>query len=308
MNNPLFVFIKVMKAKHLYSYIFLLSSALLWGGSFVLTKYLLDSYSPVSIIFFRLLFTSILSVALCLLFFKKQFFLQKGDLRYFLILALFEPFLYFLFETYSLQTCAPSVVSVIIATIPLFVSLVAVLFFKETFSRLNFLGVVISVLGIVVMILPEFQESAVGGWGILLAFGAVLAAVGYNGAIKKIPERYNPFVIVTWQNLLGLFYFLPLFFLLNSGNALEAQMAAFSNPQNVIYLLVLAFFCSTLAFVFNVSAIRVLGIARANVFTNFIPVATAFISFLLLGEAITLYKMAGIAIVILGIFMVQRRK
>lgn len=297
-----------MKAKHLYSYIFLLSSALLWGGSFVLTKYLLDSYSPVSIIFFRLLFTSILSVALCLLFFKKQFFLQKGDLRYFLILALFEPFLYFLFETYSLQTCAPSVVSVIIATIPLFVSLVAVLFFKETFSRLNFLGVVISVLGIVVMILPEFQESAMGGWGILLAFGAVLAAVGYNGAIKKIPERYNPFVIVTWQNLLGLFYFLPLFFLLNSGNALEAQMAAFSNPQNVIYLLVLAFFCSTLAFVFNVSAIRVLGIARANVFTNFIPVATAFISFLLLGEAITLYKMAGIAIVILGIFMVQRRK
>lgn len=297
-----------MKAKHLYSYIFLLSSALLWGGSFVLTKYLLDSYSPVSIIFFRLLFTSILSVALCLLFFKKQFFLQKGDLRYFLILALFEPFLYFLFETYSLQTCAPSVVSVIIATIPLFVSLVAVLFFKETFSRLNFLGVVISVLGIVVMILPEFQESAMGGWGILLAFGAVLAAVGYNGAIKKIPERYNPFVIVTWQNLLGLFYFLPLFFLLNSGNALEAQMAAFSNPQNVIYLLVLAFFCSTLAFVFNVSAIRVLGIARANVFTNFIPVATAFISFLLLGEAITLYKMAGIVIVILGIFMVQRRK
>lgn len=297
-----------MKAKHLYSYIFLLSSALLWGGSFVLTKYLLDSYSPVSIIFFRLLFTSILSVALCLLFFKKQFFLQKGDLRYFLILALFEPFLYFLFETYSLQTCAPSVVSVIIATIPLFVSLVAVLFFKETFSRLNFLGVVISVLGIVVMILPEFQESAMGGWGILLAFGAVLAAVGYNGAIKKIPERYNPFVIVTWQNLLGLFYFLPLFFLLNSGNALEAQMSAFSNPQNVIYLLVLAFFCSTLAFVFNVSAIRVLGIARANVFTNFIPVATAFISFLLLGEAITLYKMAGIAIVILGIFMVQRRK
>lgn len=297
-----------MKAKHLYSYIFLLSSALLWGGSFVLTKYLLDSYSPVSIIFFRLLFTSILSVALCLLFFKKQFFLQKGDLRYFLILALFEPFLYFLFETYSLQTCAPSVVSVIIATIPLFVSLVAVLFFKETFSRLNFLGVVISVLGIVVMILPEFQESAMGGWGILLAFGAVLAAVGYNGAIKKIPERYNPFVIVTWQNLLGLFYFLPLFFLLNSGNALEAQMSAFSNPQNVIYLLVLAFFCSTLAFVFNVSAIRVLGIARANVFTNFIPVATAFISFVLLGEAITLYKMAGIAIVILGIFMVQRRK
>lgn len=299
---------EVMKAKHLYSYIFLLSSALLWGGSFVLTKYLLDSYSPVSIIFFRLLFTSILSVALCLLFFKKQFFLMKGDLRYFLVLALFEPFLYFLFETYSLQTCAPSVVSVIIATIPLFVSLVAVLFFKESFSRLNFAGVVISVLGIVVMILPEFQESAMGGWGILLAFGAVLAAVGYNGAIKKIPERYNPFVIVTWQNLLGLFYFLPLFFLLNSGNALEAQMAAFSNPQNVIYLLVLAFFCSTLAFVFNVSAIRVLGIARANVFTNFIPVATAFISFLLLGEAITLYKMAGIAIVILGIFMVQRRK
>lgn len=297
-----------MKAKQIYSYIFLLSSAVLWGGSFVLTKYLLDSYPPVSIIFLRLLFTSVLSVAICLLFFKDQFILQRSDFRYFRNLALFEPFLYFLFENYSLQTCEPSVVSVIIATIPLFVSLVAVIFFKETLSRLNFVGVVVSVCGIVVMILPEFSTSSVGAVGVLLAFGAVLAAVGYNGAIKKIPERYNPFVVVTWQNLLGLLYFLPIFLLLNSKSELATQFSHLADPKNLSYLLILALLCSTLAFVFNVAAIRVLGIARSNVFTNFIPVATAIISFCLLGELITIHKVIGIIVVIVGIFLVQKRK
>ena len=199
-------------------------------------------------------------------------------------------------------------VSVIIATIPLFVSLVAVIFFKETLSRLNFVGVVVSVCGIVVMILPEFSTSSVGAVGVLLAFGAVLAAVGYNGAIKKIPERYNPFVVVTWQNLLGLLYFLPIFLLLNSKSELATQFSHLADPKNLSYLLILALLCSTLAFVFNVAAIRVLGIARSNVFTNFIPVATAIISFCLLGELITIHKVIGIIVVIVGIFLVQKRK
>lgn len=309
MNSPPFVFGNIrMRTKQLYSYLALFTSAVLWGGSFVLTKYLLASYTPIGIVFFRLLFTTLLSVTICLCVFKKQFFVLKEHLKYFFVLAFFEPFLYFLFETYSLQSCDASVVSVIVATIPLFVSLVAVLFFKEYFSKLNFVGVVVSVLGIVIMILPELAVSSISFWGVLLAFGAVFSAVGYGTAIKKIPQQYNPIVVVTWQNMLGLVCFLPLFLLLHNSQEMQLQWLAFSDPINSIYIVTLAIFCSTIAFILNLVAIRNIGIARSNVFTNFIPVATAAVSFFLLGEKFSTLKILGIFVVILGIFLVQYRK
>jgi len=48
-----------------------------------------------------------------------------------------------------------------------------------------------------------------------------------------------------------------------------------------------------------------MGITKASIFTNCIPVLTAFFSFLILGDRLTIQNMAGIIIVIAGIFMSQ---
>ncbi|MDL2297435.1 DMT family transporter [Bacteroidales bacterium OttesenSCG-928-C03] len=295
-----------MKSQNTHCYLLLLFAATFWGGSFVFTKHLLESLDPVSIIFIRLVISSAFLLIISFFFLRKHLRIKKRDVKIVLIFSFFEPFLYFIFETYSLQFTSASIVSIIIATIPLFTAMLSKYYFKEHFSNLNMAGAIISITGIAVMLLPEFFGATAGLIGVGLAFLAVLSAVGYGYYVKKLSEAYHPVVVVTYQNTIGAIIFLPLFLIMNQFSGTNIT-AALSNPVNLINLLILAVFCSSLAFIFFLRGIQVLGLGKANVFSNLIPVATAIISFILLGEEFPIYKIIGMGIVILGIFLVQKR-
>ena len=223
-------------------------------------------------------------------------------------MAFFEPFIYFLFETYSLKLCDASVVSVIIATIPLFVALMAVLIFKERLSGLNFFGVILSISGIIIMLWRSFNDAGFSFFGLFLAFGAVFSTIGYNYFLKKIPSSYSPIVVITWQNILGLIAFLPLVLLVNNTETAVSQYYAFGDIKNLSFILILSIFCSTVAFILYIASMRALGVARTNIFVNLIPVMTAIIAYFVLDEQITILKILGIIIVIVGIFLVQQKR
>jgi drug/metabolite transporter (DMT)-like permease len=294
-----------MTSKKFINYLSLFVAMFFWGGSFVLTKHLLADFHPITVIFARLVVSSFLFVIIGLSIYKKDFFISKKHILLFSALAFFEPVVYFLFETYSLQFTDPSIVSVIIATIPLFVAFVAVYFLKESFTKFNFMGVILSVLGIVVMLFPSFSDTSVSLLGVLLAFGAVLSTIGYNYFLKRIPHSYSPLLVITWQNLFGLLVFTPLFLLINSTESISNQWFALSDIKNLMALLLLAVFCSSIAFILYIKGVRFIGVAKANTFTNLIPVITAFISFFLFNEVVTWNKIVGILVVLTGIFLVQ---
>lgn len=297
-----------MASKNLVHYISLFFAMFFWGGSFVLTKHLLTDFHPITVIFARLVISSVLFVIIGIAIYKRDFFISKKHILLFSALAFFEPIVYFLFETYSLQYTDPSIVSVIIATIPLFVAFVAVYFLKEAFSRSNFFGVFLSVFGIVIMLFPAFSDSSVSLIGVLLAFGAVLSTIGYNYFLKKIPHSYSPILVITWQNLFGLVAFTPLFLIMNSTESIVNQWDALADIKNLIALLLLAVFCSSIAFILYIKGVRVIGVAKANTFTNLIPVITALISFFIFNEVVTWNKIVGIFVVLTGIFLVQLKR
>ncbi|MDR0207280.1 MAG: DMT family transporter [Bacteroidales bacterium] len=295
-------------SKNLRYYIFLVFSMFFWGGSFVLTKYLLIDFHPITLIFLRCVIATIVFAGFCIALFKKAFIIARKDLKYFIGLAFFEPFIYFLFENYSLLYCDASVVSVIIATIPLFVALMAVLVFKEILSKLNYFGVILSIFGIVIMLWRSFMHADFRFVGVFLAFGAVFSTIGYNYFLKKIPTTYNSFVVITWQNIFGLIAFLPFVFLVNDIEAFKLQYQALGDITNLSFLLMLAILCSTVAFILYIASMRKMGLARTNIFVNLIPVMTVTIAYFVLKEDITISKIVGICIVITGIFLVQHKR
>ena len=297
-----------MGKRHYIQYISLFFAMTFWGASFVLTKHLLIDFNPIFIIFTRLLISSLIFVTTSLVLFKKRFFIEKKYILLFLGLSLFEPLIYFLFETYSLQLIDPSIVSVIIATIPLFMAIFAYYFLKELLSRKNMIGVVLSVVGIVIMLFPDFYGSTINFLGVGLAFGAVFSTIGYNYFLNKIPHHYPPILVITWQNLIGLIAFTPILLLMNTNSELSLQVTALNDVKNFTFLILLAVFCSSIAFVLYIAGVRAIGTARSNIFTNLIPVITATISFLLFDETITWNKIIGIITVISGIFLVQMKK
>lgn len=296
-----------MKGKNWFYYLLLVSSAALWGSSFIFTKRLLEVADPVVIICSRVMIAGPVFLLFCLLFFRKDMRIARKDLPTLFAFSCFEPFLYFIFETYSLTRCDASVVSIIVATIPIATAFLSIFYFKENFTKLNLFGVFVSFSGIFLMLFPAFMNASVSASGVLLAFGAVLSSVGYMFFLRKLPEHYNPVIIITYQNLIGLALFAPLMLLITDHSTLGSQLGALFSPPQLYYLASLAILCSALAFMFYLQGMRHFGVGKANTFTNLIPIVTAILSFFLLQEQFPLYKILGIIIVITGIFLVQKK-
>ena len=121
---------------------------LFWGLSFIWSSLLLKFYQPVTLIFIRLVISSIFLFAL--IFFLGKFEkVERKDYKLILLSALFNPFLYFLGENYGLKFSSPTIAAVIIATIPLFSPLIAYLTFREKLTPVNFIGIAVSFAGVI---------------------------------------------------------------------------------------------------------------------------------------------------------------
>ncbi|MCL2131428.1 MAG: DMT family transporter [Lentimicrobiaceae bacterium] len=299
-----------MKQKNsIFVYTMLTFSMLFWGTSFVFTAALLPVLDPISIIFTRLLIAAVLLWVIVLLFFRKQK-LPKPLLKWVFLLALFEPFIYFLGETYGLQRISPVVASIIISTIPVFTAIVMRIFFQAKLSAVNFLGIFISLSGVLCMIINKDLTFGADLIGILLIFLAVFSTLGYGVILHKLSKTTHPVWLITVQNTFGFLLFFPLFLLMREAPNYENGKALFSflsvKETMWFYIITLAVFCSALAFIFYILAVRKIGVAKSNVFSNLIPIITAVISYFLLDELFTTQKIVGIAIVIFGLVLTQK--
>jgi drug/metabolite transporter (DMT)-like permease len=289
-----------MKSKLGLVYISLILSMLFWGYTFVAFKFALESFKPISIIFFRLIISVVFLYILARVMGKLQK-IKKADYGYFVLLAFLEPFLYFLGESFGLTYVSPTMGAVIIAIIPLIVPIAAYLMYRERLTVLNWVGLIVSFVGVIAVVFSSEAEIIPRLKGVLLLFLAVLSAVGYSMTVKGLSHKYNGFTITAYQNGLGIILFLPLFLWFDAGTILSVR----PSPMAWTSLLYLAIFGSSLTFVLFTFAIREIGVSRSNIFSNLIPVFTAVFSFFLMNEEMPGLKVAGIFIVLIGVFLSQ---
>jgi len=284
-------------------YLALVFSMIFWSFSFVWFKIANRVYDPITIVFIRLAIAAIfLSAFLWLTHgFTK---IRSGDKKYFLMLALFEPFLYFLGESFGLTYVSSTVGSVIISTIPVFAVIFAWIFYRERLGLINYAGVILSFIGVLIFITNSSGSIAMSLKGLGLMLMAVSAAVGYNMMLHKLATKYSPIYIVNVQNVIGVVLFLPLFLIFDLHKLNDTGIVAGSFTA----IILLSVFASSGAFVLFAYSVRHLGISRANIFSNLIPVFTAVIAFFMVGDQITLRNIVGMAVVIAGLFLSQAGK
>jgi drug/metabolite transporter (DMT)-like permease len=271
-----------------------------WGFTFVAFKFANQSFRPITIVTFRL-FVSLFFLFGFALLFRKLNRIRREDQKWFLLMALAEPFFYFLGEAYGLTMVTATVGAVIISTIPLIVPFGAYYLYREKLTPLNTLGLVLSFGGVLLVVLNNNGGLAAEPLGVLLMFVAVLSAVIYTLIVKRLAVHYSPITITAYQSLYGLLMFIPLFLIF------ELPHLSFSEVSTESFLAVtyLGVFGSGICFIIIAIGIRELGAARANIFANLIPVVTAILSFILLKEAMPLIKILGIFVVILGLLLSQ---
>ena len=271
-----------------------------WAFSFIWFKIANKVFHPVTIIFIRLIISIVLLSSYLAL--KKKFVrIRKEDRKLFLMLALFEPFFYFLGESFGLTYVSATVGSVVISTIPVIATIGSWIIFRERLKAVNYAGIILSFIGILVFIMNRNGAISFSTRGLLLLMLAVFSASGYNLTLSRLVGNYNPVFIVNIQNTLGALLFLPVFLIADLKHFLTITLSLGS----LVPVIELAVFASSGAFVLFGYSLRNIGVARANAFTNFIPLMTALFSFILIGDKLTLQNIIGMVIVVAGVFMSQ---
>lgn len=293
---------KVQPSKVLV-YIASIFAITLWGMSYIWTDKLIALNIPI----FYFVFVRILVAGIVLFLFNTAYArikrIQKQDLGKFLLLAFFEPFIYFICETYGLKlTGSPTLSAMVVATIPIFSIGAGMIFFKEKVNIVNIFGIVFTLIGIVMVAMAKGELGENFIWGVVLLLIAVVSEVGHASITKSLSGNYSSQIIVMYQFLIGSVYLLPMFLWKGiDGFSIQTHFS----PEVWYPIICLAVLCSSLAFSLWVSTIKNLGVAKSSIFSALIPVAAAIIAWILGHELLNSRQWAGIAISSFGVILSQ---
>lgn len=290
----------------LLTYIASIFAITLWGMSYIWTDKLIALNIPI----FYFVFVRILLAGLVLFLFNTAYGrikrIQRQDLPKFLLLAFFEPFIYFICETFGLKlTGSPTLSAMVIATIPIFSIGAGIIFFKEKVNFINIIGILFSLVGIVMVAMAKGSLGEHFIWGIVLLLIAVISEVGHASITKSLAGNYSSQIIVMYQFLIGAIYLFPLFI----WKGIEGfNVEVYFSPDVWYPLICLAILCSSLAFSLWVSTIKNLGVAKSSIFSALIPVAAAIIAWVLGHEYLNSRQWIGIVISTAGVILSQYTK
>jgi len=281
-----------------WAYIGVVFAELFWASSFVFTKEALGCFSPVTVVVSRIVLATLLLLVYCIAT-KQLFRPTKSELKLFALAAFFQPFVYFILEAYGLQRVNPNTASLVLALGPQMSPFLAYLILREKVSEFTFLGLLISAVGIVLIVLWG-ERLVLDPIGIVLLVFAALTTVLYCICLRKVDAKYKPASIVFWIDLTSIFMFLPAWFIMDRGKPIATP-----ETNAMFAIVVLAVFCSVASYIFFCNAIRYIGVARANAFSNLIPALTPLCVWVFTGDMIAWNKYVGIFIVILGLYISQ---
>ncbi len=275
----------------------LILAMLIWGGSFIAMKVALSACHPLVVIFLRMSLASAF-----FLIFRKRFGkirYRKGDWKLLGLMALFEPCLYFIFESYALVFTSASEAGMITGLLPILTALAARVTLSERISYQSMAGLIIALVGVVILSSAgKPTESAPRPLlGNLLEFAAMVCATGFTVISRRLSVRYSAFFLTAVQAFTGSAFFMPALFLPSVD--MPSQW-----PWHVsLSMLYLGVLVSVLAyFLYNYGLSRIPA-CQVTPYVNLIPVFSMFLGWLVLGERLTTAQYFASVLVVAGTFI-----
>lgn len=289
------------KQTNAVSILSVLGALIIWSSSFVAIKIAYETYPPITLGAVRFLVATLVLGALVLLP-GNRVKLQKTDGWTVALGGLTGITLYAVLQNIAMQWTSASNATLIIASYPVITLLLESLIYKVRLNAVKIVGILIAIFGVVIISYVKAETRQQGELlGVILLIVAGVAWAFYNFLTKKVVNHYPPVTLLFYQTLFGAIFMAPL-------SLFERSQWAAPTTMTFSMMLFLALFCSVVAFLLYNLGLKHLSASTVTSMLNLVPFFGVFFSWLLLGEAITVRKIVGGGIVVLGVMLSIRQK
>jgi drug/metabolite transporter (DMT)-like permease len=289
-----------MKTKNLMK---LTLIVLLWGSAFPLIKVALSGAPPVTLGFLRFLIaTPILTLYANVKDSKGFRALFHNNVPALILMGLTGVMGYHVFQNIGIQYTSATNSSIIISSNPILLAVLSILFLREKINATQALGIVIGFIGVVTIILTGGRVLSISSSGLvgdILSLGGGFSWAVYSIVGKRLSTHVNPIALTAGSTIFGTVFLIPPMLLLET---------PYLPTSNVIWLAIIALSlgASCLAYVLWNQVLSEEETARVGVSLFLMPVVTTVLSVTFLSEPLTLFMLAGMGLVLLGVFITER--
>lgn len=287
-----------------YVYTLLIISMALWGGTWVAGRILAQSINPMTAAFLRFAVATAVLMFMCRCSDGAIPRLKRQHILPVAFLGATGVFTYSYFFFTGLQTTSAGRAALIVACIPVCISVLSAVLYKEKFGPIRIIGAITSLAGVSVVIAdgnPLVLLSGGVSRGDFMILGCVASWTAYSLGGRSVMKKVSPLTAVTWSSLFGTLMLFPA--ALNDGLFADIMRARPIDWASVFYLGALA---TALAYFWYYQAISIIGASRAGIFINTVPVFAVIMGFFILGEPIHLTLVTGGVMVVTGVYLTNQ--
>ncbi len=282
-------------------YLLIIIAVIFWGSSFIATKVALNELSPETIISLRLIIASVFLFITAIVY-KKDFSINIKSHGFIFILAIIAVF-HLMIQVTGLKYTTASNTGWIIGTAPIFMVILAAIFFREKIGLLKISGIIIAMFGLLLLIGKGNITSVdiIKNKGDLLVLASAFTWGVYSMVNKKISLSYSPLMTILYLFLMMAIIIIPF-----NLNAASVNSVVNLSLNGWISILFLGLFCSGIAYVIWAYSLRDLESAKVGAFLYFEPLVTVVAAWVLLSESITALMIFSGIIITLGVVLVNK--
>lgn len=302
-----------MPKKRLLAYSLLILTSAIWGIAGPVIKHTLQFIPPFTFLFWRFLLSSLIFLPSFFVLVKKE----KENLKTLLPIIplgfLGIPLcLTFIFLGFERTTALDG--SILSSLAPIFIVLAGVLFLKENVSKIELLGLTITISGLIVMVSqPLLEEGGFNPKNILGNILIVISNIVWTAYVifSKIEfKKHSPFIITAVSFFTGVIAIFPLA-LIEQLTIIDWQKSVYLSPQPLFYinpkglegLLYMTFLSSAVAYFAFETGLRLIEASEATLFAYLQPIFAMPVAIFWLKEKITLPFIIGAIIITFGVFL-----
>lgn len=277
--------------------------AVIFGFTFMFSKVAMNYVSPLGLIAYRFLVAFMtFEVLRWTKIIKIRF--KRETMKDLFVVALFQPILYFLTETYGLHMTTSGEAGLMIAMIPIFVTLLSSIILKEKPRFIQFLFILLSVSGVIFIQLFKVQDGiSFQALGYLLLLAAVLSASLFNIASRHASKQLKPYEITYFMMLYGAVTFNVIYVvkLISEGRILD-YMTNLYQIELIVPIIYLGIVASIAGFFLVNFALSQAPAHVTSIYANLSTIVAIAAGALLLDEKLMYYHFIGSAMIIIGVY------